>query len=65
MLLARALVQNARILVMDEPTANLDYGNQHRVMERVWALAQAGYTVLFSTHDPNQALLYASRAMTL
>lgn len=64
-LLARALVQDAHILVMDEPTANLDYGNQNRVMERVWSLAERGYMVLFSTHDPNQALLYASRALTL
>lgn len=64
-LLARALIQNAHILVMDEPTANLDYGNQNRVMEHVSSLAERGYTVLFSTHDPNQALLYASRALTL
>lgn len=64
-LLARALIQDAGVLVMDEPTANLDYGNQNRVMERVSELAGHGYTILFSTHDPNQALLYASRALTL
>ena len=64
-LLARALVQDARVLVMDEPTANLDYGNQNRVMERVAQLTGQGYTVLLSTHDPNQALLYATRALTL
>lgn len=64
-LLARALVQNARVLVMDEPTANLDFGNQNRVMECVSDLSAQGYIVLFSTHDPNQALLYASRALTL
>lgn len=64
-LLARALVQDARVLVMDEPTASLDYGNQNRVMERVSELAARGYAVLFSTHDPNQALLYATRALTL
>ena len=64
-LLARALVQDARVLVMDEPTANLDYGNQNRVMERVARLTGQGYTVLLSTHDPNQALLYATRALTL
>lgn len=64
-LLARALIQDAGILVMDEPTANLDYGNQNRVMARVAQLTRAGYIVFFSTHDPNQALLYASRALTL
>lgn len=64
-LLARALIQDARIVVMDEPTANLDYGNQNRVMEHVLELAGQGYTILFSTHDPNQAMLYAGRALTL
>lgn len=64
-LLARALLQDAPMLIMDEPTANLDYGNQSRVMEQVSRLSAQGYTVLFSTHDPNQALLYASRALTL
>lgn len=64
-LLARALVQDAQVLVMDEPTANLDYGNRSRVMDQAVELSERGYTVLFSTHTPNQALLYASRAITL
>ena len=64
-LLARALVQNAGILVMDEPTANLDYGNSWRVMERIVALAGGGYTVIFSTHDPNQAFLHASQTLVM
>jgi iron complex transport system ATP-binding protein len=64
-LLARALIQDAKILVMDEPTANLDYGNQNRVMQQVTSLARRGYLVLYSTHDPNQTLLYATRAITL
>jgi len=65
MMLARALVQDAKMLVMDEPTANLDYGNSFRVMERIRALGSAGYTVLFSTHEPNQAFRYASRVLAL
>jgi iron complex transport system ATP-binding protein len=64
-LLARALIQNAGILIMDEPTANLDYGNQYRVMERISELSSRGYTVIFSTHDPNQALMHASRVLVL
>ena len=65
MLLARALVQDAKMLIMDEPTANLDYGNSFRVMERIRTLGEAGYTVLFSTHEPNQAFRYASRVLAL
>jgi iron complex transport system ATP-binding protein len=64
-LLARALLQKARILLMDEPTASLDYGNQFRVMERIAALAAREFIVLFSAHDPNQVLRFASRALLL
>ena len=64
-LLARAMVQNARVLVMDEPTANLDCGNSALVMERVSALAGEGFTVIFSTHDPNQAFRYATQVLAL
>ena len=65
MLLARALVQDAHILLMDEPTANLDYGNGFRVMERIRALGKAGYTVIFSTHEPNQAFRCADRVLAM
>ena len=65
MLLARALVQDASMLIVDEPTANLDYGNSCRVMERVKKLGQTGYTIIFSTHDPNQAFSYATKVLAL
>lgn len=64
-LIARALVQNARILIMDEPTANLDYGNQIRVMCRVAELAKEGYIIILSTHNPDHAFLYANRVLML
>ena len=53
------------MLIMDEPTANLDYGNSCRVMERVKRLGQKGYTIIFSTHDPNQAFSYATKVLAL
>ena len=64
-LLARAIVQDARILVMDEPTANLDYGNQFRVMEKIRDLVDSGYTIILSTHNPEHALLFAEKAFVL
>ncbi len=64
-LIARALAQKANVLVMDEPTANLDYGNQVRVMERVSALAKSGYAVILSTHNPEHAFLWATKALVL
>ncbi len=64
-LLARALLQDAKILLLDEPTASLDYGNAALVMERIAQLGRNGYTVLFSTHEPNHAFRYATRVLTL
>jgi len=64
-LVARALAQEPRLLVLDEPTASLDFGNQVRVLERIVALARAGIAVLFSSHDPDHALLCAQRALLL
>lgn len=64
-LIARAIAQRAEILVMDEPCANLDYGNQVRVMEELKRLAADGYLIIQSTHSPEQALLYADQALVL
>ena len=64
-LIARALAQQTRLLIMDEPTSSLDYGNQLRVMQRVKALARQGYTILLSSHNPQQALLFADRILAL
>lgn len=64
-LIARALAQNATYLLMDEPTANLDYGNQLRVMQMVTSLAEQGYGILLSTHNPEHALNYATRVLVL
>lgn len=65
MLVARALVQDAKILILDEPTANLDFKNACNVMKRITALAKEGYSVIISSHDPNQVLTYCSRIITL
>ena len=64
-LVARALAQEASILVMDEPTASLDFGNQVRVLAHVQALARRGIAVVLSTHDPDQAFLCADRVALL
>lgn len=64
-LIARAIAQQAKILVMDEPSASLDYGNKLRVMEIVKKLTSDGYTVIQSTHDPDQAYLYSDQILAL
>ncbi len=64
-LLARALAQEPRFIVLDEPTASLDFGNQGKVMREMRTLAAAGHGVLFTTHDPNHALRAADRAFLI
>ena len=64
-LIARALCQQADILVMDEPTSSLDYGNQLRVLRCVHDLSRQGYTVVLSTHDPQHALRFSDRVLAL
>ncbi|HLJ63665.1 MAG TPA: ABC transporter ATP-binding protein [Stellaceae bacterium] len=64
-LIARALAQEPRFLVMDEPTASLDFGNQARVLARIRDLAAAGMAVLLSTHDPDHVFQCAHRAALL
>ena len=64
-LIARSLAQEPRLLVMDEPTASLDFGNQVRVLQSVSSLAASGISILFASHDPDHAFLAAHRALLL
>jgi iron complex transport system ATP-binding protein len=64
-LVARALAQQPQLLVMDEPTASLDFGNQVRVLQRISALAGSGISILFSSHAPDHAFLAARRVLLL
>jgi iron complex transport system ATP-binding protein len=64
-LIARALAQEPAILVMDEPTASLDYGNQMRVLSHIRRLTARGLSIVLSTHNPDHAFLIADRVALL
>jgi iron complex transport system ATP-binding protein len=63
--LARALAQEARILLLDEPTTSLDLGRQQQVLELVDSLRADGLTVLSTMHDLTLAGQYADRLVLL
>jgi iron complex transport system ATP-binding protein len=64
-LIARALAQGARLLVMDEPATGLDYGYQLRLMRQLSDLRADGHGVLVSTHHPEHAMQLATRLVIL
>lgn len=65
-LIARALAQEPRVLLLDEPTSNLDLKNQIQVMDLVAnAVREKGIAALISVHDINLALRYADRFLML
>ncbi|MGL6259526.1 ABC transporter ATP-binding protein [Vibrio sp. WXL210] len=53
-LIARALAQQAQIIMLDEPTASLDLANQQRVLSQLTTLAAQGIGIVMSTHAPSQ-----------
>jgi iron complex transport system ATP-binding protein len=64
-LIARSLAQEAPAIVMDEPTASLDFGNQAIVLGEIKRLAASGLGVVLSTHDPDHAFSVGNRVALL
>ncbi|PKO10324.1 MAG: ABC transporter ATP-binding protein [Chloroflexi bacterium HGW-Chloroflexi-2] len=63
--LARALVQEPQILLLDEPTSHLDLSNKGRLLKILQTLAQRSVTIVFSTHDPDAAAMIADHVILL
>jgi iron complex transport system ATP-binding protein len=64
-LIARALAQTSRLILMDEPTASLDIANRHLVTNKIKELAARGLSVALSTHEPDVAFSIASQVALL
>jgi iron complex transport system ATP-binding protein len=63
--IARAICQEARLMILDEPTASLDYGNQIRVLKMINRLRESGYTIIMTAHNPDHAFLSATHAAVM
>jgi len=64
-LVARALAQEAPVLLLDEPTSHMDIGHQVAMVRLAHKLAGAGYAILAAVHDLNLAALLAKDAVLL
>jgi iron complex transport system ATP-binding protein len=64
-MIARAMVQNAQVIVLDEPITGLDYGHQLRLLALLERLAAQGLAIISSSHHPEQALSHANRVLVL
>lgn len=63
--IARALVQEPRLVILDEPASHLDFGNQARLLRVISRLRADGLSVVFTTHLPDHAFAVADRTMAL
>ena len=65
-LIARCLAQQAPVMLLDEPTAHLDFRNQVEVLAQVKSIAKEnGLVAVLNLHDPNMALLFSDRVLLL
>lgn len=63
--IARIIAQQSQLILMDEPTAHLDFGNQYRVVHMIRELAAEGYTIVITTHNPEHAIILGGKAAIL
>ena len=63
--IARVIAQQSQLILMDEPTAHLDYGNQFRVVYMIRELAEEGYAIVITTHNPEHAIILGGNAAIL
>ncbi len=62
---ARALAQEAQFIILDEPTSNLDYGNQVRIIRKINELKKQSAGILMATHSPDHAFMVGSKVIMM
>lgn len=62
-MIARAIVNNPKIILFDEPCSHLDYEGQLQILSIIKELVDEGYSVILTTHDPNHALMLDDKVL--
>jgi len=63
--IARVITQQPKMILLDEPTAHLDYGNQYRVVQMIKQLSDEGYALIMTTHNPDHAIILNGKVAIL
>lgn len=64
-LIARALAQEARFIIMDEPASNLDFSNQKKLLEVVKSLSTMNVGIIMASHSPEHAFACCNKALLI
>ena len=56
--ITKTLIQETKIILLDEATASLDFGNQYKILDLLMELKKEGKTIIFTIHNPKQLLEY-------
>lgn len=64
-LIARAMAQQSEFMVLDEPTSNLDFGNQAKILKIVKELSRMGKGIIMTSHFPDHTFISASKVMAI
>jgi len=64
-LMARAIAQDTKIMLLDEPTSALDFSNQIRIWDIMRRLAKEGITILACSHDPNHVSWFCNKVVVM
>jgi len=65
-LIARAIAQEAPVMLLDEPTSHLDFRNQINILKKIKEIANMrGITVVMTLHDPNLAGLFSDKVVVI
>ncbi|MGL4669317.1 MAG: ABC transporter ATP-binding protein [Methanobacteriaceae archaeon] len=63
--IARILTQQPKVLILDEPTSHLDFGNQIRTMKIIENLSKAGLAIIMTSHFPDHSFIAGNKVAIL